>query len=80
MEQDEVELIFEDGALEAIAKKAMERETGARALRAILEEFMLDIMFEIPKDNSIGRVVITKEYIEHVGGPRIILRGQPCLE
>ena len=80
LELDEVELIFEDGALEAIAKKAMERETGARALRAILEEFMLDIMFEIPKDNSIGRVVITKEYIEHVGGPRIILRGQPCLE
>ncbi len=80
LELDEVDLIFEDGALEAIAKKAMERDTGARALRAILEEFMLDIMFEIPKDDSIGRVVITKEYIEHVGGPRIILRGQPCIE
>lgn len=80
LELDEVDLIFEDGALSAIAKIAMERDTGARALRAILEEYMLDIMFEIPKDDSIGRVVITKEYIEGVGGPRILLRGQPCLE
>lgn len=80
LELDEVDLIFEDDALEAIAKIAMERDTGARALRAILEEYMLDIMFEIPKDDSIGRVVITKEYIDGVGGPRIILRGQPCIE
>lgn len=79
LELDEVDLIFEDEALAAIARIAMERDTGARALRAILEEYMLDIMFEIPKDDSIGRVVITKEYIEGVGGPRIILRGQPCL-
>ena len=76
LELDEVDLAFDDGALEAIAKKAMERDTGARALRAILEEYMLDIMFEIPKDDSIGRVVITKEYIEGTGGPQIILRGQ----
>lgn len=80
LELDEVDLVFDDGALEAIAKKAMERDTGARALRAILEEYMLDIMFEIPKDDSIGRVVITKEYIEGTGGPQIILRGQPYIE
>lgn len=75
LELDEVKLEFEDGALTAIAEKALKRGTGARALRAELEEFMLDIMYEIPKDDSIGKVVITKEYIEHVGGPQIILRG-----
>lgn len=79
---DEVKLEFEQGALEAIADLAMEKHTGARALRAILEEYMLDIMYEIPKDDSIGEVIITKEYIQHTGGPRILLRGQemPQLE
>ena len=73
---DEVKLDFDKGALEAIADQAMKKDTGARALRAILEEYMLDIMYEIPKDDSIGEVVITREYVEHTGGPRIILRGQ----
>ena len=73
---DEVDLEFDEGALRAIAKKAMEKDTGARALRAIIEEFMLDIMYEIPKDDSIGHVVITKEYIEGTGWPIITLRGQ----
>lgn len=73
---DEVNLKFDDGALEAIAEKAMEKDTGARALRAIIEEFMLDIMYEIPKDDSIGQVTITREYIEGTGGPIIELRGQ----
>lgn len=73
---DEVRLDFDDGALEAIAEKAMKKDTGARALRAIIEEFMLDIMYEIPKDDSIGEVTITREYIEGTGGPIIRLRGQ----
>lgn len=73
---DEVSLDFDEGALEAIAQKAMEKDTGARALRAIIEEFMLDIMYEIPKDDSIGQVTITREYIEGTGGPVIRLRGQ----
>lgn len=73
---DEVKLEFNDDALEAIAEKAMKKDTGARALRAIIEEFMLDIMYEIPKDDSIGEVVITREYIEGTGGPIIRLRGQ----
>ena len=73
---DEVKLEFDDGALHANAAKAMEKDTGARALRAILEEYMLDIMYEIPKDDSIGEVIITKEYIEGTGGPQILLRGQ----
>lgn len=77
---DEVKLEFDDEALAAIAEKALERKTGARALRAIIEEFMLDIMYEIPKDDSIGRVVITRDYIEHTGGPVITMRGVPALE
>ena len=71
-----MKLEFEDDALRAIAKKAMEKNTGARALRAILEEYMLDIMYEIPKDDSIGQVIITEGYIEGNGGPKILLRGQ----
>ncbi len=76
LELDEVQLNFEQGALEAIAEKAMERDTGARALRAIIEEFMLDIMYEIPKDDNIGTVTITREYIEGTGGPLIEIRNQ----
>ena len=72
---DEVELVFDSEALEAIADKALDKKTGARALRAILEESMLDIMYEIPKDDNIGRVIITKDYIEGKGVPLIELRG-----
>lgn len=75
LELDEVKLEFDDGALEAIADKAMKKDTGARALRAIIEEFMLDIMYEIPKDDNIGRVTITREYIEGTGGPVIDIRN-----
>lgn len=75
LELDEVKLEFDDGALEAIAEKAMKKDTGARALRAIIEEFMLDIMYEIPKDDNIGRVTITREYIEGTGGPVIDIRN-----
>ena len=72
---DEVQLEFTEDALESVAAKALEKKTGARALRSIIEEIMLDIMYEIPKDDNIGKVTITKEYIEHTGGPRITLRG-----
>ena len=63
LELDEVKLEFTDGALHAIAREAKQRDLGARALRAIIEEFMLDIMYEIPKDDNIGEVVITEDYI-----------------
>ena len=76
LELDEVKLNFDDSALEAIAKKAMERDTGARALRAIIEEFMLDIMYEIPKDENIGEVTITGDYINGTGGPVIEIRTE----
>ncbi len=72
---DEVELLFDDTAYEAIADKALEKKTGARALRAIIEKFMLDIMYEIPRDDSIGRVTITGDYINGKGAPIIELRG-----
>lgn len=75
---DEVKLAFDEGALQAIAKIAKEKKVGARALRAVIEEFMLDIMYEIPKDDNIGMVTITKEYVENHGNPRITLRG--CAE
>lgn len=71
---DEVKLEFDDEALELIAEKAYEKDTGARALRSIVEEYMFDIMYEIPKDKNIGRVVITKDYIEGKGGPLIEMR------
>ena len=72
---DEVQLEMDEEALEAIAERALEKKTGARALRAIIEEFMLDIMYEIPKDDNIGSVRITRAYIEHKGGPVISLRN-----
>lgn len=71
---DEVKLVFEDDALSWIAEEALKRGTGARALRAILEEFMLDIMYEIPKDPNIGSVVVTRPYLEKRGGPLIQMR------
>ena len=80
LSMDEVDLRFEPDALTAIAEKAMEKKTGARALRAILEDLMLDIMYEIPKDDNIGRVTITKAYIDKTGGPIIDMRGYLLLE
>ena len=74
LELDEVKLEFEDEALHAIARKALDKKLGARGLRSIIEEFMLDIMYEIPKDDNIGQVIITEDYIEKKGGPKILLR------
>lgn len=77
---DEVKLEFTDEALAAIAKKAKEKKVGARALRSIIEKFMLDIMYEIPKDDNIGTVTITGDYVEQKGGPLITMRGCGMLE
>lgn len=76
---DEVNLVFEEDALRAIAEKAKEKKVGARALRSIIEEFMLDIMYEIPKDENIGQVTITRDYIEKKGSPLITMRGVAAL-
>lgn len=72
---DEVDLRFDDSAYEAIADQAIEKKTGARALRAIIEEFMLDIMYQIPRDDDIGRVTITGDYIRGTASPIIEMRG-----
>ena len=77
---DGVDLRFNESAYHAIAKRAMEKKTGARALRAIIEEFMLDIMYQIPRDDNIGRVTITGDYIEGTGGPLLEMRGTLALE
>ena len=80
LELDEVKLEFDEGALEAIAEQALKKKTGARALRAIIEKFMLDIMYEIPKDDNIGRVTITEDYIRNNGAPLIEMRPYLQLE
>ena len=72
---DEVKLSFADDAIDLIAEKALKRETGARALRSILEEYMLDIMYEIPKDSYIGAVTITADYLNGTGAPVIEMRS-----
>ncbi len=72
---DEVKLEFDDSAYAAIAEKAAERKTGARALRSIMEDFMLDIMYMVPRDDTIGSVTITGDYINGKGSPIIKLRG-----
>ena len=70
-EIDGVELIFEQEALEAIVEKAIERKTGARGLRSIIEEIMRDIMFEIPSNPNIEKCIITKATVLDNAGPKI---------
>ncbi len=73
-ELDDVKLEFTDDALLAIAKEAVERKTGARGLRSIIEKVMTDIMYEIPSDDTIGICTITKDVIEGKGQPEIVYR------
>ena len=61
---DAVQLVFTEKALDAIARKAVDRKAGARGLRSILEEIMLDIMYEIPSDKSITECVINEKVVE----------------
>lgn len=70
-ELDGVELNFEEEALEMVAKKSLERKTGARGLRAIMENSLMDLMYKIPSDNTIRKCVITKEVVEGTGEPEI---------
>ncbi|MCR5586345.1 MAG: ATP-dependent Clp protease ATP-binding subunit ClpX [Lachnospiraceae bacterium] len=72
VELDNVKLEFKDDALAAIAKKAMERKTGARGLRSIVEDIMMDAMYEIPSDETIKKCIITAESVEGTGTPEII--------
>ena len=72
LEYDHVELAFEQGALEAVAEKAMERQIGARGLRAILESVMVGIMYDIPSDPSISKVVVTADSVRGLAGPQVL--------
>ena len=69
LQLDDVELEFKPEALSVIGQKAIEQKTGARGLRTIIEEIMLNIMFEIPSRDDIDRVVITKDAAEKTGEP-----------
>ena len=74
-ELDGVELNFEDDALQLVAKKSLERKTGARGLRAIMEGSLMDLMYKIPSDDTIRKCIITKDVVEGTGEPEIV-RGE----
>ncbi len=76
-ELDEVELTFEEDAIEAIAKKAMERKTGARGLRSIMESVLMDVMYQIPSDDTIAECIITRGAVEGSSKPLTIHREYP---
>ncbi len=73
---DHVELQFEDEAIRLVAKEALERKTGARGLRSIMEHVLMDVMFEIPSDESIEKCIITKEVVEGKNGPEVICKNK----
>ena len=76
LEYDQVSLSFEEGALEAIADKAVDMEIGARGLRAVLEGLMTGIMFEIPSDPEITKVIITEDCVKNGAEPKIIRKSE----
>jgi ATP-dependent Clp protease ATP-binding subunit ClpX len=73
---DGVELVIEDDAVRAIARRAQERKTGARGLRSIIEDVMMDIMYRVPSDENIGRCRITKEVVEDHAEPELTYRSE----
>ena len=75
-DMDNVELTFEDDAVEAIADKAFERKTGARGLRSIMESVLMDIMYRIPSDESIEECIITKAVVDEECEPVVIHKGE----
>ncbi len=74
LEMDNVELEFEEEALREIAKKAIERKTGARGLRSIIESIMLDVMYDIPSRDDIAKCIITKETVTENKFPQLVLK------
>jgi len=75
-DMDDVELDFDDNAVEAIADKAFDRKTGARGLRSIMESVMMDTMYEIPSDDTVEKCIITKESVDGTEKPRTIHYGE----
>lgn len=80
LELDDVELEFEEGALQEIAKKAIERKTGARGLRSIIEGIMLDVMFDLPSRDDITKCIITKETVADNSIPKLVLEDGTVVE
>ncbi len=76
-EFDGVELKFTDGAMKSISRQAMKRSTGARGLRAILEESLLNVMYELPSRNDIVKCVVTKEVVDKGADPTLVTASQP---
>lgn len=72
-EMDDVKLEFEEGALRSIAKKTLERKTGARGLRAIIEECLLEIMYELPSRKNVEKIMITKDAVENGAEPEVVI-------
>ncbi len=75
-EFDEVKLGVEDEAVQEIARLAYERKTGARGLRSIMEDVLMDIMYEIPSDDNIAECILTKDVVDGKGKPRIVYRNR----
>jgi ATP-dependent Clp protease ATP-binding subunit ClpX len=73
---DQVDLEFDDRAIDAIARKAIERKTGARGLRAIVENLMMEIMFDIPSIKGAKKVVITEQVVTNSEKPEVLLEGR----
>lgn len=75
LELDKVELVFTDGAIEAAAELALARKTGARALRSIIEESLLDVMYEIPDRTDVRKCIITEEVIRQGRAPLLLTKA-----
>ena len=75
-DMDDVELTFENDAVTAIAEKAFERKTGARGLRSIMEDVLMDTMYTIPSDDTIEECIITKDVVDEESQPLVIHRGE----
>ena len=86
LELDDVELEFEPDALVEIAKKAIERKTGARGLRSIIEGIILDVMFDLPSRDDVAKCIITGATIKEEQSPKLVLKdgttvqGQSCVK
>jgi ATP-dependent Clp protease ATP-binding subunit ClpX len=80
LELDDVELEFEDSALKEIAARAIERKTGARGLRSIIESIMLDVMFDLPSRSDIKKCIVTKEAVLNSEPPKLILEDGTVVE
>ena len=78
VEMDGVNIIFNDDAVRAVARKAVERKTGARGLRAILEDCMMNIMYEIPSADNIEEIILKRESIENNLDPLIVYKNSPA--